>query len=79
MNFIYPNNVDIYHNEVIIITPCIQTPYNIKYISTENNILTFDLYKCPHNHVFIYSLDIQYNENIKYKIMIDNCIYRNTC
>jgi hypothetical protein len=80
MNYHYPifidkfNIYDIFHNnnELVIITPYIPNPHTIKYISYENDILTFDLYKCPHNHTFIYSLNVDYNQNIK--IIINNCI-----
>ena len=80
MNYHYPifidkfNIYDIFHNnnELVIITPYIPNPHTIKYISYENDILTFNLYKCPHNHTFIYSLNVDYNQNIK--IIINNCI-----
>ena len=83
MNYCHPifiekfNIYDIFYNdntELIIITPYITEPYIINYISHENNILTFDLYKCPHNHTFIYSLlNVDYNQNVK--LMINNYIF----
>jgi len=81
MNYIYPIYIekfyiyDIFHNDnnqLIIITPYIPNAHTIKYISNENKILTFNLYKCPHNHTYIYSLNIDFNENIK--ISIDDSI-----
>lgn len=68
-NYIEEFNIyDIFYNdnnELIIISPYITEPYNIKYISNENNILTFNLYKCPHNHTLIYTLNVDYLQNIK--------------
>jgi hypothetical protein len=81
MNYQHPiiiNNFDIYdifhnhNNELVIIAPYIPIPYNIKYISNDNNILTFYLYMCPHRHTYIYKLNIEYNKNIKIKI--NDCI-----
>lgn len=66
---------DIFHNDdnqlIIIIMPYIPNPYIIKYILGENPLI-FDLYKCPHNHTYIYSLHVEYNKNIK--ITINDCI-----
>jgi hypothetical protein len=81
MNYHYPicietfNIYDIFHNndnELVIVSPYIPTPYTIKYISCENESLTFDLYKCPHNHTYIYSLKNDYISNIK--LMINDFI-----
>jgi len=81
MNYHYPicieafNIYDIFHNndnELVIISPYIPTPYTIKYISCENEVLTFDLYKCPHKHTYIYSLKNDYVSNIK--LMINDFI-----
>jgi hypothetical protein len=80
MNYNFPifidkfNIYDIFHsnNELIIITPYIPNPHTIEYILSENQILTFKLYKCPHKHTFIYSLNVDYNQYIK--IIINNCI-----
>ena len=58
-------------NQLIIIMPYIPNPYIIKYISCENTLI-FDLYKCPQNHTYIYSLHVDYNKNIK--ITINDCI-----
>ena len=69
------NIYDIFHsdnNKLIIILPSETKPHIINYISTDNKILFFYLYKCPHNHTYIYSLDIEYNENIK--LIINNDI-----
>jgi hypothetical protein len=69
------NIYDIFHNndnELVIISPYIPTPYTIKYISPENETLMFDLYKCPHNHTYIYSLKNDYVSNIK--LMINDSI-----
>ena len=86
MNYSEPNYIDnfniydILYNDnnelIIIITPYIPNPYTIKYITNENNILTFDLYKCPHNHTFVYSLNIDYFQKIK--LMINDCIIETT-
>ena len=65
---------DIFHNDnnqLIIIMPYIPNPYIIKYILGETALI-FDLYKCPHNHTYIYSLHVEYNKNIK--ITINDCI-----
>jgi hypothetical protein len=56
------------NNELIIIAPYRPNPNTIKYISHENNILIFDLYKCPHNHTYIYSLRVDYSQRIKISI-----------
>lgn len=56
------------NNELIIIARYAPDPNTIKYISYENNILTFDLYKCPHNHTYIYSLRTDYRKRIKISI-----------
>ena len=59
------NIYDIFHNdnnELIIITPYITIPYTINYISSEKNILPFNLYKCPHNHTYIYIPKVLINE-----------------
>jgi len=80
MNYNHPVSIDKYniydilHNdndELVIIGPYIPNPYSIKYISCENNQLTFDLRKCPHNHTFVYSLNVAYSQKIK--IMINEC------
>lgn len=84
MNYKQPIYIDKYNiydifyndNKLIIITPYILKPHAIKYILDKNNILTFDLYKCPHNHTFIYSLNVNYMEAIK--IMIDDFIIETT-
>ena len=85
MNYIDPifiDNFNIYdifyndNNELIIITPYIPNPYTIKYITNENDLLTFYLYKCPHNHTFVYSLNINYFQKIK--LMINDCIIETT-
>jgi hypothetical protein len=68
------NIYDIFYNdnnELIIIAPYIPKPYTINYIS-DNNSIIFNLHKCPHNHTFIYSLNVDYSPKIK--IMIDNYI-----
>jgi len=82
MNYIYPNRIDnlsIYdilhndNNELIIVTPGISNPRTIKNISDENNVLTFELHVCPHNHTIIYKLnDIEYNKKIK--LMVNDLI-----
>lgn len=81
MNYLQPicidsfNIYDIFHNdnnELIIITPYRPNAFTIKYISDGNNILTFEIYKCPHNHTIIYTLNIDYNQNIK--IMMNDFI-----
>ncbi len=55
---------DIFHNsQLIIITPYILTPHTIEYGS-----LLFELHKCPHNHTFIYTLDVEYASTILLKI-----------
>ena len=81
MNYHHPTHIDkffiydIFHNDnnqLIIITPYIPNAHTIKYISNENNIITFNLHKCPHNHTYIYSLKIDYNKNIK--ILVDDSI-----
>lgn len=85
MNYIEPNyieNFNIYdilyndNNELIIITPYIPNPFTIKYITNENNIITFFLFKCPYNHTFIYSLNVNYLQKIK--LMINDCIIETT-
>jgi len=76
MNYCHPiyieqyNIYDIFYsnNELVIVTPYTPYPYNIKYIVDENNILTFNLHKCPHNHTFIYTLNVDYHKNIKLTI-----------
>jgi len=71
-NYIKKFNIyDIFHNDdnkLIIIIPCETKPYIIKYIASDNKILTFELYTCPHNHTYIYSLHIEYNKKIKLNI-----------
>lgn len=71
-NFIEEFNIyDIFYNDdnkLIIIIPSEKEPYKINYISLDNKILNFILYKCPHNHTYIYSLDIEYTHNIKISI-----------
>jgi hypothetical protein len=83
MKYYQPNVIeefkiyDVLHNDnnkLIIITPYLPTHPTIKYISYDNTVFTFDLHKCPHNHTFIYSLHINYDENIK--IMIGDCIIK---
>ena len=63
MSYILPisidkyNIYDIFHNdnsELIIITPYLVNSYTIQLI-TDKNKINFNLYKCPHNHTFIYS------------------------
>lgn len=85
MNYSEPNYIDNFNiydilyndnNELIIITPYIPNPFTIKYITNENNIITFFLYKCPNNHTFIYSLNINYLQKIK--LMINDCIIETT-
>jgi hypothetical protein len=75
-NYIQKFNIyDIFYNDdnkLIIICPSERNSYIINYISFDNKILTFDLYKCPHNHTYIYSLDVEYSKNIK--LSIDNNI-----
>ena len=80
MNYCHPIFIgkyqiyDIFYsnNELVIVTPYIVIPHNVKYILDENNILTFNLHKCPHNHTFIYTLNVDYRKNIK--LTINNCI-----
>jgi hypothetical protein len=68
------NIYDIFYNDnnkLIIITPYTPNPCIINYISDTNNIVPFDLYKCPHNHTFIYSVNTDYNQNVK--LIINDC------
>jgi hypothetical protein len=65
------NIYDIFHNDsnqLIIIAPYIPKAHTIKYISNDNKISKFNLYKCPHNHTYIYSLNINYNKKIKISV-----------
>ena len=75
-NYLLPNYIkeysiyDIYYNDngyLIIITPYEYQPLNILYYDNIN-IYNFKIYKCPHNHTYIYTLKIEYNENIKISI-----------
>ena len=77
MNYRYPIFIesfsiyDIFYNDnnqLIIITPYLINQYDINYIGYDNEVLTFVLHKCPHNHTFIYSLNISYTDQIKLKI-----------
>jgi len=47
-------------------------PHTIKYISDGNNILTFDLYKCPFERTLVYSVNVEYDQNIR--LMINDYI-----
>ncbi len=64
------NIYDIFYNEngeLILITPY-QNPYTIQYI-TDDTEKPFNLCVCPHKHTYIYSLKVEYTNQIKLKIM----------
>ena len=76
-NYNIPNYIEKYNvydvffnddNQLIIIMPYLKNPYNIEYITHDEKLLPFEFHNCPHNHTFIYSLTVEYNENIKIKI-----------
>lgn len=76
-NYLIPNHIaeyniyDIFYNsdnKLIIISPFIRKPYIINYILNNDEILTFNLYKSHHEHLYIYSLDVEYNEIIELNI-----------
>lgn len=49
--------------------PAEMEPLEIKYLQADKASMTnFDLYKCPHNHTYIYSLNVDYTKNITLKI-----------
>uniref|UniRef100_A0A6C0HYN4 Glycosyltransferase family 92 protein n=1 Tax=viral metagenome TaxID=1070528 RepID=A0A6C0HYN4_9ZZZZ len=71
----YFNIYDIFYNDdnqLVIIIPSEREPPIINYISSENEIFSFNLYNCPHNHTYIYTLNIEYKENVK--LIINNNI-----
>ena len=59
------------NNELIVITPYIPTPHVIKYISGDD-MIQFDTFQCPHNHTIIFSLKVEYTQNIK--IMVNDIL-----
>ncbi|MFT5115775.1 MAG: hypothetical protein ACI8P9_005128, partial [Parasphingorhabdus sp.] len=77
-NHLKPNHLekyyiyDIFHsddNKIIIVMPAETEPLEIKYLQADKASMTnFDLYKCPHNHTYIYSLNVDYTKNITLKI-----------
>ena len=76
-NYLIPNYIkeyniyDIFYNDngyLIVITPYENQELNIIYHDDNNNIYNFQINKCPHNHTYIYTLKIDYNEIITLKI-----------
>jgi len=57
-------------NQLVIIMAAETDPYKIYYVSRDNTLINIDLYKCPHHHIYIYTLNIEYNDIIE--LQIDN-------
>lgn len=79
-NYIKKYNIyDIFYNDInqlIIIIPAEKDPFIIKYCLPNDNSLNFNICKVPVNsckngHIYIYSLEIEYSENIRLNINND--------
>jgi hypothetical protein len=80
-NYYIPNYIleyyiyDIFYNddnEIIIISAPEIEPFKIEYYDINNTLQIFKLYKCPHNHTYIYTLKTNFRQNIK--LIIDGVI-----
>ena len=72
--YIEPYDIyDIYHNDndtMIIITPYTRNPLSICLLTDKNKL--FDITTCPHKHTLIYSLKMNYLEQLS--LCVNDCI-----